>query len=155
MPPLALPIILDAGAFAGMMRDICVKRGVRHIREDVVSVEQDDRGYISALQLAESGRREVQFVLDCTGFKGLIINQVLKTPFVSYAKHLANDRAIAVQIPHKTPAKIPSATQSTALGAGWVWRVPLFHRIGTGYVFSSAHRTDEEAKAEFLGASGR
>ena len=145
---------LDAGAFAGMMRDICVKRGVRHIREDVVSVDQDDRGYISALQLAESGRRDVQFVLDCTGFKGLIINQVLKTPFVSYAKHLANDRAIAVQIPHKTPEKIPSATQSTALGAGWVWRVPLFHRIGTGYVFSSAHRTDEEAKAEFLAHLG-
>ena len=145
---------LDAGAFAGMMRDICVKRGVRHIREDVVRVEQDERGYISALELAESGRREVQLVLDCTGFKGVIINEVLKTPFISYSKHLANDRALAVQIPHKTPEKIHSATQSTALGAGWVWRVPLFHRIGTGYVFSSAHRTDEEAKAEFLAHLG-
>jgi len=145
---------LDAGAFAGMMRDLCVKRGVRHIREDVVNVEQDERGYISALHLAESGRREVQFVLDCTGFKGLIINEVLKTPFISYSKYLANDRALAVQIPHKTPEKIHSATQSTALGAGWVWRVPLFHRIGTGYVFSSSHRTDEEAKAEFLAHLG-
>ena len=145
---------LDAGAFAGMLRDICVERGVTHIREDVVRVEQDERGYISALELSESGRRPVQLVLDCTGFKGVIINEVLKTPFVSYAKHLANDRALAVQLPHKDPTKIPSATQSTALGAGWVWRVPLYHRIGTGYVFSSAHRTDEEAKAEFLAHLG-
>ncbi|MEM6607491.1 MAG: tryptophan halogenase family protein [Pseudomonadota bacterium] len=149
-PTVGFAYHLDAGAFAKMLSEACVKRGANHVRDDVVDVEQDERGYISALQLAEGGRRPVQLVLDCTGFRGLIINKVLEEPCISYSKHLANDRALAVQLPHPPGGKIPSATQSTALGAGWVWRVPLYHRVGTGYVFSSAHRTDEEAKAEFL-----
>ena len=82
------------------------------------------------------------------------MSKVLEEPFVSYSKYLANDRAVAVQIPHPDPMKIPPVTRSTALGAGWSWRVPLFHRIGTGYVFSSAHRTDEAAKAELLAHLG-
>lgn len=145
---------LDAGKFANMMRDICIARGVKHVLEDVVHVEQDENGYISALKLAESGRHETELVLDCTGFKGIIINEVLKEPFVSYARYLANDRAMAVQIPHPDPNKIPSLTRSYALGAGWVWRVPLYNRIGTGYVYSSAHRTDEEARDEFVAHLG-
>jgi len=145
---------LDAGKFANMMRDICISRGVKHVLEDVVHVEQDENGYISALELAESGRYETELVLDCTGFKGIIINEVLKEPFVSYARYLANDRAMAVQIPHPDPNKIPSLTRSYALGAGWVWRVPLYNRIGTGYVYSSAHRTDEEARDEFVAHLG-
>lgn len=145
---------LDAGKFAKMMREICIARGVEHVLEDVTRVEQDERGYITALELKESGRRPVQLVIDCTGFKGLIINEVLKEPFVSYSKYLANDRALAVQIPHRDPTKIASVTKSTALGAGWVWRVPLFNRIGTGYVFSSAHRSDDEARDEFLAHLG-
>ncbi|MBF9032393.1 tryptophan 7-halogenase [Rhodobacterales bacterium HKCCE3408] len=153
--PVGFAYHLDAGAFARMLQGICTDRGVRHIREDVVHVEQDpETGYVTALELKESGRHEVELVLDCTGFRGLIINEVLKEPFISYSKYLANDRAMAVQLPHKDPTKLPSATQSTALGAGWVWRVPLFHRVGTGYVYSSAHRTDEEARAEFLAHLG-
>jgi len=145
---------LDAGKFANMMHDICISRGVKHVLEDVVHVEQDENGYISALKLAESGRHETELVLDCTGFKGIIINEVLKEPFVSYARYLANDRAMAVQILHPDPNKIPSLTRSYALGAGWVWRVPLYNRIGTGYVYSSAHRTDEEARDEFVAHLG-
>jgi tryptophan halogenase len=88
-------------------------------------------------------------VIDCTGFKGMIINQTLKEPFIDYGKYLANNKAIAVQIKHPDPNRIDSLTKSTALGAGWVWRVPLFNRIGTGYVFSGNHRTDDEAMDEF------
>ena len=157
--PYAMPVghayHLDAGAiFANMVRDICKSRGVQHIEEDVVHVEQDENGYVSALQLAETGRHETELVIDCTGFKGLIINEVMKEPFISYSNFLANDRAMAVQIPHTDPTKIPSLTRSYALGAGWVWRVPLYNRIGTGYVYSSAHRTDEEARDEIVAHLG-
>ena len=145
---------LDAGKFAGLMRDICTARGVRHVRENVVRVEQDERGYVSALELDQSGRHPTELILDCTGFKGVIINEVLNEPFLSYSNYLANDRAMAVQIPHPDPTRIPSLTRSTALGAGWVWRVPLFNRIGTGYVYSSAHRTDDEARDEFIAHLG-
>lgn len=145
---------LDAGKFAAMLQEICTARGVHHMRENVVNVEQDERGYVTALQLEESGRHDVGLVIDCTGFRGVIINEVLKEPFISYSRYLANDRAMAVQIPHPNPDKIPSLTRAYALGAGWVWRVPLYNRIGTGYVYSSAHRTDEEARDEFVAHLG-
>ena len=141
---------LDAGKFAALLTENCIASGVKHVRENVLSVEQDERGYISSLQLDKSGNYPVELVVDCTGFRGMIINQVLKEPFESYSKYLANDRAMAVQVPHPDPKKIEPVTRSTALGAGWSWRVPLYNRIGTGYVFSSAHRTDEEAREEFL-----
>jgi len=145
---------LDAGKFSGMLRDICIERGVEHILDDMVSVEQDERGYISGVILKERGLHEIEFVIDCTGFRGLIINEALGEPFVSYSDVLANDRALAVQIPHPEPDRLEPMTRSTALGAGWTWRVPLYSRIGTGYVFSSAHRSDDDAREEFLASLG-
>jgi len=140
---------LDAGKFAGLLKDVCIQRGVEHILDDMVKVEKDDRGHIAAVQLKQTGRHPVELVIDCTGFRGLIINEALGVPFESYADYLGNDRAMAVQLPHPDPDKIEPMTRSTALGAGWSWRVPLYNRIGTGYVFSSAHRTDDQARDEF------
>ena len=145
---------LDAGKFAEFLRDISIERGVNHVLDDVEEVEQDERGYISALKLQRQGRRPVELVIDCTGFKGVIINQVLKVPFHDYSKYLLNNRALAVQIPHQDVSQIEPCTNSTALGAGWVWRVPLYNRIGTGYVFSSHFRSDDEARDEFLAHLG-
>lgn len=149
---------LDAGRFAKLMQETCVANGVNHILDDVEDVELGENGFVAALQLKENGRHAVELVIDCTGFRGLIINQALKEPFVDYSKYLANDRALAVQIPHPSATRIEPITRSTALEAGWSWRVPLFNRIGTGYVFSSAHKTDDEAREEFiahLGKSGK
>ncbi|KMW60458.1 Tryptophan halogenase [Candidatus Rhodobacter oscarellae] len=145
---------LDAGRFAGLLTEHCKARGVRHIAENVLEVKQDESGNISELILDKTGSHAVELVIDCTGFRGLIINQVLKEPFIDYSKYLANDRAMAVQIKHKDQTKIEPVTRSTALGAGWSWRVPLYNRIGTGYVYSSAHRTDDEARDEFLAHLG-
>lgn len=154
VPGIGYAYHLDAGAFAKMMSEIGVQRGVEHILDDVEDVELGDRGHVAAIQLKERGRHPVELVVDCTGFRGLVINKALKEPFVDYSKYLGNDRAMALQIPHPDPDKITSCTASTALGAGWSWRVPLFHRIGTGYVFSSAHRTDDEARDEFMAHLG-
>ncbi len=145
---------LDAGKFAKMLAKFCAKNGVEHIEENVTKVEQDERGYVTGIHLEKSGLLETELVIDCTGFRGVVINEVMDEPFISYSKYLANDRAMAVQIPHPSPDKIPSLTRSTALGAGWVWRVPLYNRIGTGYVYSSAHRTDEQARDEFVAHLG-
>lgn len=145
---------LDAGRVAEFLKEIALARGAEHIRDDMDDVELDERGFVAALHLRERGRFPVELVIDCTGFRGLIINKALGVPFEDYGHHLLNDRALAVQIPHLDVRKLDSHTRSTALGAGWVWRVPLFNRIGTGYVFSSAHRSDDEAAAEFLGHLG-
>ncbi|MCP5366874.1 MAG: tryptophan 7-halogenase [Hyphomicrobiales bacterium] len=149
---------LDAGLFAGFLQEIAVQRGVQHVLDDVDDVEVDDRGFIAALRLRQGGRRPVEFVIDCTGFRGLIIQKVLGVPFESYDRFLLNDRALAVQLPHPDPTRLEPCTRSTALGAGWVWRVPLYSRVGTGYVFSSRFRSDDEAMAEFkahLGEAGK
>lgn len=145
---------LDAGLFADMLSEIGRERGVEHVLDDVERIEQDERGFITALDLKRAGRRPVEFVLDCTGFRGMIIHQTLGVPFESGSKYLLNDRALAVQLPHRDVRKLAPCTRSTALGAGWSWRVPLFSRIGTGYVFSSQFRSDDQAMDEFLAYLG-
>jgi hypothetical protein len=141
---------LDAALFAEFMRDTAVLRGIEHIRDDVVDVFTDQNGAISGLQLKKAGNYPVEFVIDCTGFRSLIMERVGTEMFVSLSDHLLNDRAIPVQIPHRDPKKIEPCTRATALGAGWVWRVPLYSRVGTGYVYSSAFRTDDEARRELF-----
>ncbi|MDJ0945521.1 MAG: tryptophan 7-halogenase [Kiloniellales bacterium] len=141
---------LDAGLFAALLREVAVERGVLHLLDDVDDLERDDRGHISALILRTQGRRPVELVIDCTGFRSLILQQALEEPFEPFSRHLFNDKALAVQIPHRDVSGLEPCTRSTALGAGWVWRVPLYSRIGTGYVFSSRFRSDQEAIDEFL-----
>ncbi len=150
MPKVGYAYHLDAGKFAELLAERGAEQGVAHILDDVDAVELDARGHVAALTLAARGRHPVELVIDCTGFKGLVIREALGEPFESYADYLANDRAMALPIPHPDPMRLPSATSSTALGAGWSWSVPLFNRIGTGYVYSSAHRSDDAARDEFL-----
>ncbi len=140
---------LDAGLFARYLREVCIERGVTHILDDVTDVRLDDRGYVKELELAERGTCPIEFVIDCSGFRGLVINKALNEPFIPWGHHLLCDRALAVQVPHVDIKRLDPCTTSTALGAGWVWNVPLYSRIGTGYVFSSNHRSDDEAWAEF------
>lgn len=141
---------MDAGLFAAFLTELATGRGIEHIRDDVTEVELDEQGFVAALQLKEGGRFPVELVIDCTGFRGLVIRAALGEPFEPYDRYLLNDRALAVQIPHRDPTVLEPCTRSTALGAGWVWRVPLQSRVGTGYVFSTKFRSDEEATAEFL-----
>lgn len=141
---------IDAALFAAFLREIALARGIEHIRDDVADVVLGEQGEVSALQLKERGRYPVQFVIDCTGFRNVVMGRLRTQPFISLGDRLLNDRAIPVQIPHRDPTSIESCTRATALGAGWVWRVPLFSRVGTGYVYSSAFRSDDEARAEFF-----
>lgn len=145
---------LDAGKFAGFLRDVCIERGVSHILDDLVDVEVAENGRIGALHFERTGRRAVELVIDCTGFRGVIMRQALAEPRIPWTNHLLNDRALAVQIDHDDRTHLEPFTRSTALGAGWVWNVPLYNRIGTGYVYSSAFRTEEQATEEFLAHLG-
>jgi tryptophan halogenase len=145
---------LDAVAFADLLRETAVANGVEHIADDLVDVELDERGFVAALHLERGGRHAVELVIDCTGFRSLVLQKALGEPFESYSDYLMNDRALALQIPHRDVQQLPPCTGSTALGAGWVWNVPLYNRIGTGYVFSSKFRSDDQAIEEFLAHLG-
>jgi hypothetical protein len=145
---------LDAGLFAQFLKEIALARRVTHVLDDVVEVRQRDDGFIDSLVLKEGGGHPVELVIDCTGFRGLILQGTLGVPFESYDRYLFNDRALALQIPHADPTVLEPCTRSTALSAGWAWRVPLQTRLGTGYVFSSRFKDDDAAADEFLAHLG-
>ena len=141
---------LHAHAFSKQMADIARKRGVEHILDDYLDAEQDDNGFITALNLKEKGRVPVKFVIDCTGFGGLILQKVLKEPFTDFSNHLLCDRAIPMPHAHEDEKRIIPCTTATAKTAGWMFDVPLFSRMGTGYVYSSRHISDDEARDELI-----
>lgn len=143
----------DAALFAGFLQQVCAARGVVHVRDTVLGAERDARGHIAALHLKDGGRRPVELVIDCSGFRGLLINEALEEPFVSFSDYLLNDRAIAIQVAHDADRALPPFTVSTATGTGWRWRIPLQSRVGTGHVFSSAFASETEAADILIAAN--
>lgn len=144
----------DATKLAGMLREITTGRGVKHILDDVDAVNLDERGFVKSLSLRRQGEHKVDLVIDCTGFRGSILQQALGEPYEPYGDYLLNDRAAVVQIPHKDPHVIPPATRATGLSAGWNFQIPLTTRNGTGYVFSSQFISDDQAIDELLAFYG-
>lgn len=98
----------------------------------------------------EEGRITGDLFIDCTGFNSLLLNKTLKEPFVSYEDILPNNSAWAAQIPYNDKEKeLKPYTNCTALSNGWVWNIPLWNRIGTGYVYSDKYISDQDALKEF------
>ena len=145
----------DATKFGLYLRDhYCIPRGVKHIKEDVKKIPVDENGikYI----VTDKYSYYADLFIDCTGFKSMLLGETLKEPFNSYSHMLPNNSAWATRIPYTDKEKeLNSYTNCTALGNGWVWNIPLWSRIGTGYVYSNKHITDEEALQEFKEHLGR
>lgn len=145
----------EAALLAGFLRDYSVDRGVKHIIDDVRDVVLDDRGWISSVRTAEHGDLDGDLFVDCTGFRGVLINQALQEPFNSYQDYLPNDSAVALQVPLDMKVRgIPPCTTATAQDAGWIWTIPLYGRIGTGYVYARDYLDPADAERtlrEFVG----
>ncbi|MEU5302981.1 tryptophan halogenase family protein [Streptomyces noursei] len=145
----------DASLLADFLTEYATTRGARHIEDDVVEVVRDERGWISHLKTREHGELAGDLFVDCTGFAGLLLNKTLGEPFVSYQNTLPNDSAVALRVPHDAErTRLRPCTTATAQEAGWIWTIPLFERIGTGYVYASDYTTPEEAERtlrEFVG----
>jgi len=140
----------DASLIAKFMAKYAQERGVVEIVDEVDEVVLAEDGSIKAVQTRSHGRIEADLFVDCTGFRGLLINKALGEPFIPFSESLLCDRAVAMQVPSDPETEgINPYTSATALSAGWVWNIPLFHRIGTGYVYSSAFISPEEAEREF------
>ena len=135
----------DAGLYARYLRNYAEKRGVARVEGKVAAVGQDgETGFVTGVTLEDGRVLEADLFVDCTGFRALLIEQTLKTGFEDWGHWLANDRAVALQCEMGGDGLTPF-TRATAHEAGWVWRIPLQHRIGTGYVYSSRHISDEDA----------
>jgi flavin-dependent dehydrogenase len=139
----------DASLLAKYLTGYGIERGVRHVKDDVVGVPLTADGSISHIETRTHGAIHGDLFIDCTGFQGLLINKTLGEPFLSFRESLLCDSAVAMQVPCDIEKDgIEPFTTATALRAGWVWRIPLYGRIGTGYVYCSDHTTKEAAEAE-------
>ncbi|MFA4082832.1 tryptophan halogenase family protein [Mycobacteroides salmoniphilum] len=137
----------DASLLADFLRDFAVRRGVRHVVDDVVDVLQDDRGWISQVCTRAHGGIGGDLFIDCTGFAGLLLGRAMGEPFESYQGSLLNDRAVALRVPTDQGRRhLPPYTTATAQDAGWIWSIPLFGRIGSGYVYAADYCTPEDAE---------
>ena len=131
---------LDAGAFASLLHENAVGRGVGYIVGNVAHVDARPDGDIAAVVLDTGERIEGDLFVDCTGQRALLIGGHYGVRLTSVKDRLFNDTAIAVQVPYACrDAPIASATYATAQPAGWIWDIGLQSRRGVGYVHSSAH----------------
>jgi 2-polyprenyl-6-methoxyphenol hydroxylase-like FAD-dependent oxidoreductase len=136
----------DAVLLGQFLHRKALERGVRYRACHVTHATLDEQGAIASVVTAEGESIRADLYVDCTGFGGLLIEQALKTPFVSFAEVLFNDAAVALPSPIDGP--IPSETVSTALRHGWAWKIPLTNRYGNGYVYSSRFCSAAEAEHE-------
>jgi tryptophan halogenase len=139
----------DATLFAPYLRAYSEQRGVRRTEGRVVDVQlRGTDGFIESLTLASGERIEGDLFIDCSGFFGLLTEKTLKTGYEDWTRWLPCDRAVAV--PCESAGPLLPYTRATARTAGWQWRIPLQHRTGNGYVYSSQFVSDDEAAATLL-----
>jgi tryptophan halogenase len=137
----------DAALLAQFLKDFGIKRGVHHVVDDVVSVGRDERGWVDHVQTREHGDLKADLYIDCTGFRGLLINQTLGERFISFEDVLPNNRAVALRVPREDRlVGVNPYTTATAMDSGWIWTIPLYGRNGTGYVYSDQFCEPEEAE---------
>ncbi len=136
----------DAILYAAYLRDFAEQRGVIRTEGKVIDVSlRNSDGFIDNVSLENGTKVEADLFIDCSGFRGLLIEGALKTGFIDWSEWLPCDSAVAMPCMAKTQESIKPFTRSTAQKAGWTWRIPLQHRIGNGYVYPSKYVSDDEA----------
>lgn len=139
----------DAGLYARYLRRYAEDKGVNRIEGKIVDVTQNaDNGHVESVTMADDHVVKGDLFIDCSGFRGLLIEGTLRTGYEEWTRWLPCDRAIAVPCALKGPPD--PFTRSTARSAGWQWRIPLQHRMGNGLVYSSGHLRREDAEALLL-----
>jgi tryptophan halogenase len=150
---------LDAELFGQYLKDeIAIPNGVLHIVDDVVGQVREEgyhhkeHGMFNEIFTETGLSIKADLFIDCTGFKSKLLEGSCGSQFISFNNILANDTAWAVRLPYgeNREEEMENVTDCTALDNGWVWNIPLWNRIGTGYVFSSNFILPEDAKKEFL-----
>ena len=146
MPPMNYAYHIDAGAYARFLRAYAEKRDVVRREGRVAEVRRDgESGDVAALVLDDGSTIAGDLFVDCSGFRGLLIEQALETGYEEWTHWLPCDRAVALPCKRDDGSPPPPFTRATAHRAGWQWQVPLQHRNGNGHVYASAHMEDGEA----------
>jgi tryptophan 7-halogenase len=141
----------DATLVSRYLRSYAERLGVKRIERNVVGATLRSNGFLDELQCSDRSSVRADFYIDCSGFRGVLIEKVLGTGYLDWTGVLPCDRAVAFP----TDCVLPRApyTQSWARSAGWQWKIPLQHRVGNGYVYSSAHCSDDQALQDLLAST--
>ena len=155
-PNIDVAYHMDADAFGQYLKNrYCSK--VRHIQEEVVRFQKDNNGNIETLTTENNIVLSADLFIDCTGFASLLIEKTMGVEFEKF-KTLPNDSAVVARIPYKDELdkkkRMTCVTDCKALSAGWLWDIPLWSRLGTGYVYSSQFQTSVSAEEEFRQETG-
>jgi len=146
---LAYAFHFDAGLYARFLRGLAERDGVRRLEGKIVDAKLDEsNGQVEEVTLADGTSVAGDLFIDCSGFRGLLIEGKLGTGYEDWSQWLPCDRAVAV--PSAYAGQPDPFTRSTARSAGWQWRIPLQHRMGNGIVYSSSHLADADAEALLL-----
>ena len=119
---------------------------ITHILDHVTGVRHAGNGDIEALTTRSGREIEGDLFIDCSGFRGLLIDGALGVEWIDRSAHAFNDRAIASQVPVPPGSPIASQTIATAHEAGWIWDIGLPSRRGIGCVYSSRFMDAERAE---------
>jgi len=138
----AISIHFDAKLLANYLKDIGEKRGIVRKEGIVKNILNDSDGYIKTIK-TEKEEIPCDFVFDCSGFKKLVIGNHYKSSWKSHSNHLPAKKAIPFFL--KMDKDIPPYTEAIAMDFGWMWKIPLQHRYGCGYVYDSDYISDEDA----------
>ena len=140
---------VDAGLYAKYLREYSEARGVTRQEGKVVEVKlRESDGFIESVKLESSQVIEGDLFIDCSGFRGLLIEEALNTGYEDWSHLLPCDRAVAV--PSENAGEAKPYTMSIAHSAGWQWRIPLQHRTGNGHIFCSKYMSEDEATSILL-----
>jgi tryptophan halogenase len=142
----------DATLVTKYLRCYAERLGVSRLERTVTGATRHNDGSIDALHFSDGSQLQADLYIDCSGFRGVLIEQTLATGYVDWSALLPCDRAVA--FPSTLADARPPYTQSLARSAGWQWRIPLQHRIGNGYVYSSAHCSEQQALEDLAGVVG-
>ncbi len=143
---------LDAAALADYFREIATREGVQHYFGDVRQVEIDEKGDIASLDIGGDRTLRGDVFVDATGFSGRLIESELGDPWIDWSNQMLCDSAVTMPLPKSET--FPPYTRSTAVEAGWMWRIPLSSRVGNGYVHSSQFISTENATRALIERSG-
>jgi len=139
----------DAGLYAKFLRGYAEQRGVKRSEGRIASVQQHpESGFVTSVTLQNGNVHAADLFVDCSGFRGLLIEETLHTGYDDWSHWLPMNRAWAVPCTSVSP--LTPYTRSTAHSAGWQWRIPLQHRTGNGHVFCNDYMSEDEARSILL-----
>jgi tryptophan halogenase len=140
----------DAIRYAAFLRQFAEAKGAIRIQGKVVDTHLDaESGHVKSVSVDTGATIEADLFVDCSGFRGVLIEQALKTGYDDWSHWLPCNRAVAV--PCESRGSLTPFTRATALEAGWQWRIPLQHRTGNGHVYSSGFISDDAATERLMG----